>query len=702
MSHQRTLVTLIEDVGNAVAERIESETAISKNLRTWMVDFGLDAASNPEKTVCNLAAFNFLLKATLYRAYRKEGATLQVLSKDANIGAKFTEAWKETGDEAFRENPLDTLVDESNQDLFEPLLEARSVIEEHQTPTDGIGEIFEAIVEQPVRRKCGQFRTPPFVGRFMAEWAITSGDDVVLDPGIGAGVLTAQMYDVKTAASEKSRVEEMWGVDISELAIVMASTGLKLENGGGSPNFRHHDFMNTLVEGSNVRIDGQNTIVVPTVDAIVSNPPYSRSAALEEKRNQYNNIVDAEAGVSMWGQAPLFAYFFVHSAQFLSDGGRLAFITSSRFFDTVYGEDLRNFLLDRFAIRAFLFLELEEAVFEGTDVTPCITLLEKGSTNTDQNTAFVRVDEWPDNSAELIEAIENGKLGETNFGFVNQIRQGGLDPDQNWRRYVDHAEIDAVSGLTQFSELATIKRGIATGKNDYFCLTQAEVEEWGLNEEHLAKILRRTAGFNELEITTANWEAWRDRGDEVWLLYCYEDGEAIETVDDDALEAYHQYGREVGADESYLASNRNPWYAVDERDPPDIIATYMSKDGFRFIRNRASIRTLNNLHNILLPGFEDDEIDALLAYLNSSVADEITKRSGRKYSRGLHKIEPNELKDVPVIDTRDLPNTDIERLATVYRALRDAIRAGGEDIDSTTDMLNETVRDVLDLGTEPE
>jgi hypothetical protein len=169
-----------------------------------------------------------------------------------------------------------------------------------------------------------------------------------------------------------------------------------------------------------------------------------------------------------------------------------------------------------------VFLELEDAVFEGTDVKPCITLLEQGAAGKRDDTAFVRVEQWPDEPETLIEAIEGETTGKSDFGFINRLSQQRLDPQPDWENYVDPDEVEEILGLTTFSRIATIKRGIATGKNDYFCLTQAEVEDWGLDERYLSKLIRRTGGFDGLEITNDHWESWRDDGNEVWLLYCYE------------------------------------------------------------------------------------------------------------------------------------------------------------------------------------
>jgi tRNA1(Val) A37 N6-methylase TrmN6 len=685
----------IKRVGGRIYEYLQFPDDRTASVDDWMADFGVTGAENPDRLVCNLAAFNRLLKSTLYQIYQEESESLGPLSDTEDIYAELIRARAETDDEAFSENPLDILVERIDAELFAPLLETRKHIRGLETPTDAIGELFDNLVPPEIRRERGQFHTPRHVGEFMAAWSVTAGDDDVLDPGIGAGVLTACMYDEKQAAPEPSKVTEMWGVDVDALAIAMASTGLKLENGDGSPNFHHSDYMDTVVNSSSTRLDQRDPEWIPKVDAIVANPPYSRSHALDGDRTRYNRILDAEAGTSITGQSPLFAYFFAHSEQFLEKGGRLAFITPSRFFDTVYGKRLRAFLLDRFTIQAFVFLDLDTPVFGAADVMPCITLLEKRVNADDHDTAFIQVDEWPDVET-LLTVIDGAITGGTEFGFVNRVAQQELLVEHDWQNYVNPKEVNSIPGLTPFGQVADIKRGIATGKNDYFCLNQNEVEEWNLDRSHLAKLIRRTSGFKGLEFTVEHWKSRRETGDEVWLLYCYDGDKKVRNVVDEALQTYLDHGREIGADKSYIADNRDPWYVVDWRPTPDIVATYMSKDGFRFIRNGANIRTLNNLHNITLDGFEDMQIDALLAYLNSSVADEITKRSGRRYARGLHKIEPAELKEVPVIDTRELPEDEVGRLAAAYTDLCESLDGGG-DVDDVSSALDDTVRDILGL-----
>jgi hypothetical protein len=99
-----------------------------------------------------------------------------------------------------------------------------------------------------------------------------------------------------------------------------------------------------------------------------------------------------------------------------------------------------------------------------------------------------------------------------------------------------------------------------------------------------------------------------------------------------------------------------------------------------------------------LDDYSETEIEALLAYLNSSVANEIAKRSGRTYSRGLHKIEPDELKDIPVVDPDDLTKKEVEVLAKKFRDLCDAARTDNENLDSAISKLDTKVIEVISPG----
>jgi hypothetical protein len=254
--------------------------------------------------------------------------------------------------------------------------------------------------------------------------------------------------------------------------------------------------------------------------------------------------------------------------------------------------------------------------------------------------------------------------------------------------------------------------------NDYFCLTQDDVEEWDIEEQYLSKIIRNSRSVPGYDYQPEDWAEERVDGGEVWLLYHLTqlDADSVrpETTEEDVTLAaftdsedagetptvvdYLEYGmsEEVGAHSGYLAKNRTPWYVVDRRDPPPILVTYMSRGGSRFIKNETDARNLSNLHGIYFDvEISDEEMKALLAYLNSGFASEVVRRSGRTYSSGMDKIEPNEMEGVPVLDPRNLDAEAVSELAGLFDELRAAARDEGETVEEIVERIDERLESEL-------
>ncbi|ELZ90398.1 type i restriction-modification system methyltransferase subunit [Haloferax mucosum ATCC BAA-1512] len=530
----------------------------------------------------------------------------------------------------------------------------------------------------------------------MADWLITDGTETVLDPGMGACALSSAVYRKKKKVTNKPSLSDIHGIDLNQLALVMGATPLSLLDHGGPHSLQTGDFLD--LEPSDVN---------GPVDVVISNPPYSRHHELsEEYKSQVNAQAETDLGDSVSALSPMYAYFYYHAAKFLAPGGRMSFITPSEFLETSYGECLKQFLTDEFDIKALVLFDRDDtSKFDEAMTTSLVSFLEKPTGDSSELTRFVRVDGTPSND-DLLAAIEGDIDGETDWGFVNAVRQGDLEAEDKWTGLFDPVDIDT-SDLTPLSELATVNRGIATGKNDYFCLTQEEVDKWDIDEQYLSGIVRNSRSVPGYDYTTEDWNEERQDGREVWLLYHLTELDADEirqqalpdekdgnttlsayTEDSNATDGetpgvieYLQHGMsdDVEAHGGYLARNRSPWFVVDRRDPPPILVTYMSRGGSRFIRNETDARNLSNLHGMYVNvDLSENQLNALLAYLNSEFASEVVRRSGRTYSSGMDKIEPNELEGVPVLDPRGLDDATVQELAALFDSLREVARKDGD------------------------
>ena len=704
MCPSTTLSETVRSAGSHIHCQLAAldDSALTNAVAEWCDRQGLNRLDNPREIVAHQAALNTLLKATLYEQYHHQGR-LPAFPDDTHKA--FKRAYEETDDPAFEAYVLDDVAKLADSDTLAELRAARHRLLDAEEPAEEVGRLFEAITPQSARRKLGQFRTPPAIASLMAAWLVRDGTETVLDPGMGAGALAAAAYHRKQQLVDQPPLSDIYGVDLNELAVVMAATSLALLNHGEPHNLRVGDFLD---------VDPDDP-----VDAIISNPPYSRHHELDEAyKKRVNAQAEREAGGTVSALSPMYAYFYFHAAEFLAPGGRLSFITPSEFLETGYGESLKRFLLTAFDIRAFvLFDRGADSKFEEALTTSLVSFLEAPNGEASESTRIIRVDGDP-TKAELLAAIDGDGSGETDWGFINIVPQTDLDPTDKWTDLFDPLDVDT-SDLVELSEVATVTRGIATGQNDFFCLTQQEVDDWDIDESYLAPIIRNARSVPGYEYTLSDWKADREAGRQVWVLYhltdlnvdvpeslqptetdenrtlaAYSESTTDESADrestldeptaneSEGIINYLQYGlsEEVAAHSGYLARNRTPWYIVDRRDPPPIVVTYMSRGGGRFILNETNARTLSNLHGLYLNvEFTEAEQKALLAYLNSEFATEVVRRSGRTYASGMDKIEPNELEGVPVLDPRELDDETTRELAARFDRLREAGREGNVD-----------------------
>lgn len=711
MSTQMSLEKTLNTAADAIYQQVSGDLNqdLQSQVSEWCDLHGLVRLETPLRTVARQAAFNTLLKATLYEHYHQRDILPEL---DSDVRTALQNAQETTSDPAFREYLLDDIAWLAAGDDLNELIEARHQLKSSEEPAEDIGRLFESLVPQESRRKLGQFRTPPKIADLMASWIIDNGTETVLDPGMGAGALSAASYREKQQKSDEAVLADIYTADLNELALVMGATSLTLLNHSGPHNLQIGDFLE-LDPGD---VDGQ-------VDAVISNPPYSRHHELnEEYKERVNSQAETELGRNLSALSPMYAYFYYHSTKFLSPGGRMSFITPSEFLETSYGESLKQYLVDEYDIKALVLFDRDEtSKFDEAMTTSLVSFLEKPNSEGDEDelTRIVRVDGEPSERT-LLDAINGDVEGQTEWGFINVVRQDNLDAEEKWTSLFDPLDIDT-SGLTELSELATVNRGIATGKNDYFCLTQNEVEEWNIDKKYLSKIVRNSRSVPGYDYTTEDWEQEREEGGEAWVLYhlkeldsdqinqampdeaegnatltAYAD-EDFENNETPSVIEYLQHGMSdnVEAHSGYLARNRNPWFVVDRRDPPPILVTYMSRGGSRFIRNETDARNLSNLHGIYFDvDITESQMKALLAYLNSGFASEVVRRSGRTYSSGMDKIEPNEMEGVPVLDPRGLTDETVHELAELFDNLREAAR-NDKDVDAVIERIDERLENEL-------
>jgi adenine-specific DNA-methyltransferase len=476
--------------------------------------------------------------------------------------------------------------------------------------TDGhdvIGAAYERVLHGRDRRALGQFFTPLSIGRAMATWLLADQPRLLLDPACGSGSLLA------AAAHERSGPTKLVGIDVDPLAIAMASV-----NG-------------TLRQVAELELHAQNFLteaVGDLPDAIICNPPFTRHQELTatEKRAIHEGF-KRRLGLEISQLASLHVLFLVRALEVSAEDARLAFITPAHWLDRNYGRAVKRFLLERARVEASVQFPAHHLVFEHAVTTAAVTLIRKRT--------------------------DHGRLARTRF-----VRAASISRDDILHAFTADAEATHVQlsstekwsrverrrrqRATTLEEVARVRRGAATGCNQFFVLSDEDRRLHALNWCCLRPCVASPRWFVGEEIddvTLANLPAAAPR----WLL-CPSRARL-----GGPLERYLQRAARLGVHERHLVKQRvkagRPWWEVEAAFAAPILFTYLNRSRPRFVRNRAGAIPLNNW--LVIEPLNGINADGLFATLKAA-SDVALRTHAREYGNGLWKLEPSELKRLPL------------------------------------------------------
>jgi adenine-specific DNA-methyltransferase len=461
------------------------------------------------------------------------------------------------------------------------------------------------------RYKLGQFFTPPAIAAFMAEAIADVAPATVLDPGVGGGVLLRAIPPGP----------RLFGLDVDTRAVDLARSALP------EAEITVGDFLATKTLG----LDASWPLSESTFDAIVSNPPYIRHHNLTPEHKALAKHYTTVLGRKFSSLSGSYVYFFLESVLRLNEGGRLAFITPTEFLDVRYGAALKETLLDSCDLDEVLVLEMDELAFDGVLTTSAITVATKRAK--------------PSRRFRLTEGRMNGN--------VERVRSVELEsdiaaPSLPWTPLLP-SRVERIAPLIEgrtarLGDFARVRRGIATGDNSYFCLTQAEVDEFGIEPEYLVPVVVGSKDLPAGRPLDKGFHRERLReGARGWLLWCHDPKAALAGKN---VLRYIERGEQTDLPQRFNCRSRRPWYGVERVPPPDFFVTYMARDRARFIRNQAGARCMTSLLNIWAK--EGISAEDLRPVLEDPINTRLLREFGRTYGGGLGKIEPGDLLTLPV------------------------------------------------------
>jgi len=376
----------------------------------------------------------------------------------------------------------------------------------------------------------------------------------------------------------------------------------------------------------------------PDFNLIICNPPYVRHHHLENgDKDRLQLRTQQASGMKVSGLAGLYCHFLGLSHAWLTDGGIAGWLIPSEFMDVNYGQAVKRYLLERVTLLRIHRFDPNAVQFADALVSSAVVWIRKAAAPKDHSVTFTF----------------GGSLFNPTLTRVVSAQE--LVKEAKWTRF-PAANIRPRSEGPVLSDFFKIKRGLATGDNGYFILSEDKIKQRGLPMEVFKPILPSPRYLPTDEVK-ARPDGSPDIERRLFLLDTHLSEDEIGKRFP-LLRAYLEEGKERNVHERYLCRHRSLWYLQENRPPPPIICTYIgrsdNKSGrpFRFILNHSQA-TVANVYLAMYPApvlaaaldSDPNLLRRMWEVLNSLTSDQLLSE-GRVYGGGLHKLEPKELANV--------------------------------------------------------
>jgi adenine-specific DNA-methyltransferase len=512
------------------------------------------------------------------------------------------------------------------------------VLSSRPAPVGLIGDNPEAeylaSVDSDHRKALGQFFTPPDIAGIMADWISGCRPSTILDPAVGAGVLLLE-------AHRRNPRARLVGIEIDENPARYARERLQ-------PSDRFEIRVEDFLRSKDVE----------SFDAITCNPPYVRHHRLKYEEDVYRAASAVMPRVSR--MANLYVLFVAAIWKRLNPGGRASILIPADWLNANYGVALKKFLIESESVRRILYFTNDFDLFADALTTAVLLMLEKTPCTSDTEVVAV-------SHASRDDLVSLGKEIVPRFpgSSALQIDLRDLDVNDKWDRALRGTRLNRPNTWIPLKALGKTKRGIATGANKYFHLSNSDLLTHSLSKERTRPCVGKSS-------------------DVVGLIFGEDDVNKLSTttrfflldLDDSVREdrAYLQEGLRQGLSDRYLTANRKRWWHQEQRDPAPCWVGVFGRDGIKFVRNRTTTMNLTCFHCLYVSDLDEAQLDAMCALLNSSHVQRINESSERAYGGGLRKVEPRDLLQMSLPDVRLLSRDALSYLGEALIAADQLLR----------------------------
>lgn len=460
--------------------------------------------------------------------------------------------------------------------------------------------------------------TPPELAREITQYAVDllqPGDPPVDfgDPAVGTGVF----YGALLTVVPRERVASAIGIDVNPRQVNAARRRWQRK-------------------GMDVRLgDYLHLADLPKRSLILANPPYLRHQEIPPSRKtSLRDKASAMTGIPVSGRAGLYVYFMLLSHEWMQPGAIAAWLVPSGFMDTDYGAALREYLATRVQLLRVHQYDSASPRFERVKVTPTVVIIRNEPPDPELTAVFSSGDSLVSPAEIRTERVER----------LRRLRSWNAIP-----RTDAHAP-----GACRIDELFVVRRGIATGANDFFIMERERAEQLGIPEEALRPVLPKVRALKS-DVVEPEADGYPATSPQLVMIDSNRPEDEIARL----YPEFHRYLSTAGPQvkDRTLVRSRHPWYSQENRQPPPFLCTYMGRGSqggppLRFVWNKTRA-VATNTYLLLYPREPLARLLAARSDLEAEVFAILRRTAGdsrnwalREYAEGLRKVEPSALRAV--------------------------------------------------------
>lgn len=476
-------------------------------------------------------------------------------------------------------------------------------------------------------KSLGQVFTPPEIADVLARWVVSRQPKTILDPAAGLGHLLHHCWLLHPSA-------QYLGIERDQATFQEAVHC-------APPKTK-------LICRDYLRSDAGQ------FEGIIANPPYVKAQHQDFSESDWQYF-EERFGTRLDRLTNLYGLFLLKIWEDLAPEGRASVIVPAEFLNANFGTELKERLVRSIRPAGIAIFDPNHNVFAQALTTSCILFLEKGRPLASPIHSL-RARSVEDVRCFLEDLLAERPRRKLKTSYLNLAAH---QPEAKWLNEILMPSEPGAKGLPRVvGDYFRCLRGIATGANDYFCLTPGEMAALELRPQHCDPCITKATDAEGLVFTPEKFSGLVQRDRRCFLLN--------PTQLDDAVKRYLALGERQGVRERYLPSHRPVWYLPENRGPADIWVAVFSRESVKFILNHAGTKNLTCFHGLYSK--TDSRAHRLLMtlFLNSSAGRKSFFAVNRFYGDGLNKLEP---KDVEAMPCPEIPSPNDKVLARLFERM---------------------------------